>query len=327
MTAGSAAPGRADSGRTAGGNIDPAHTGPALPGYLALAGTVVIWAAFALSARSLAASSLTAADGALLRYGVPLLVLAPTLWNRRRMFRSLRWGPALKIVCGAGVPYFLVTMWGASLTSAAFVGALIPGLVPLFVSVLMLARGVALPQGTQRAGLALTAVGAFGLVGEHLIPLAPAMVAGCGMLVLSSGLWALYTVGLRETNLDPIAAIGLLCGASLVVTCVLTAAGALPSNIADGTADWFDILSFAAVQGVAVGVLSAYMYAYAIRRVGAQFSALAGSLSPAISTLLAIPLLSEVPSVATWLGILVIMVGVTLANRPARTLTSGRPQH
>lgn len=125
---------------------------PQAEGMLALLVTVSIWAAFALSARALGGSSLLPADAALLRFGVPLVVLFPALWRRRRAIAAVRPGPAVKIVCGAGVPFFLAAMHGGALTSAAFVGSIVPGMVPLFVSVIMIRRGHGAPGARRPPG-------------------------------------------------------------------------------------------------------------------------------------------------------------------------------
>ncbi|MEV6400675.1 DMT family transporter [Streptomyces sp. NPDC051907] len=283
---------------------------------LALALTVTIWAAFALSARALSASSLLPADAALLRFGVPLVVLAPALWRRRRRIAAVRPAAALKIICGAGVPFFLAAMYGGSLTSAAFVGSIVPGMVPLFVSALMVAKGHTAPRGTQTAGLALIAVGVLVLVWRHLLPLDRDVLTGSGVLLVASGLWALYTVGLREVDLDPVGSIGLLCLPSFAVIALLAATGLLPTGIAHAAGG--DIALFLVVQGLGVGLCAGLLYAFAIRRLGAERSSVVGSLSPVAVVLLAMPLLDESPTLAVLIGVPLITSGVVLANRRPR---------
>ncbi|GGZ56333.1 hypothetical protein GCM10010371_14810 [Streptomyces subrutilus] len=292
---------------------------PHTEGLLALLVTVSIWAAFALSARALSASTLLPADAALLRFGVPLLVLLPALWRRRQRIASVRPGPAVKIVCGAGVPFFLAAMHGGALTSAAFVGSIVPGMVPLFVSALMAARGHGLPRGTQRAGLALIAAGVTALVWRHLVPVDTDVLAGTGTLLAASGLWALYTVGLREADLDPVGSIGLLCLPSFAVIGLLVLTGLLPTGLAHAAGS--DIALFLVVQGLGVGLCAGLLYAVAIRRLGAERSAAVGSLSPVLVVLLAVPLLGEAPTPAVLAGVPLITAGVVLAHRRA----GGRP--
>ncbi|GAA4893779.1 DMT family transporter [Streptomyces coeruleoprunus] len=303
---------------------------PHAVGMAALLLTVSIWAAFALSARALSTSTLLPADAALLRFGVPLVVLAPALWRRRRALAAVRPGAAAKIVCGAGVPFFLAAMYGGALTSAAFVGSIVPGMVPLFVSALMVARGARLPRGTQGAGLVLIAAGVVALVWRYAVPFDADVMLGSGTLLVASGLWALYTVGLREVNLDPVGSIGLLCLPSFAVIALLVAVGVLPTGLAH--AEGGDVLLFLVVQGLGVGLCAGLLYAFAIRRLGAERSSVVGSLSPVAVVLLAIPLLGERPTLAVLVGVPLITAGVVLANRrrgtppqPARPAASAVP--
>ncbi|MFG3496928.1 DMT family transporter [Streptomyces sp. NPDC047928] len=301
--------------RSAGSGPSP-HTA----GMAALLLTVAIWAAFALSARALSASTLLPADAALLRFGLPPLLLAPALWRRRRALAAVRPGAAAKIVCGAGVPFFLAAMYGGSLTSAAFVGAIVPGMVPLFVSALMVARGGRVPRGTRAGGLVLIAAGVVTLVGRYVTALDADVLLGSGTLLLASGLWALYTVGLKEVDLDPVGSIGLLCLPSFAVIGLLVLTGVLPTGFAHAAAG--DIALFLVVQGLGVGLCAGLLYAFAIRRLGAERSSVVGSLSPVAVVLLAVPLLDESPTLAVLVGVPLITTGVVLANRRPRTEVS-----
>ncbi|WP_251055656.1 DMT family transporter [Streptomyces sp. ISL-66] len=294
---------------------------PQALGMPALLVTVAIWAAFALSARALSASSLRPADAALLRFGVPVLVLAPALWRRRRRIAAVRPATAAKIICGAGLPFFLAAMYGGSLTSAAFVGSLIPGMVPLFVCALMVAGGRGAPRGTQAVGLALIAVGVVALVWHHVVPLDTGVLAGAGILLAASGLWALYTVGLKEVDLDPVGSIGLLCLPSFAAMALLVLTGVLPTGLASAAGS--DILLFLLVQGLGVGLCAGLLYAFAIRRLGAERSSVIGSLSPVAVVLLAVPLLDESPTLSVLVGVPLITAGVVLANRRSRPRSSG----
>ncbi|UQX03825.1 DMT family transporter [Streptomyces sp. RerS4] len=301
----------------------PDASGPRSRALAALFVTVAIWAGFALSARALGSSTLLPADAALLRFGVPLLVLLPALWRRRRRIAAVRPGPAVKIICGAGVPFFLAAMHGGALTSAAFVGSIVPGMVPLFVAVIMAARGKGLPRGTQPVGLALIAAGVAALVWRYVVPVDTDVLQGAGTLLVASGLWALYTVGLRDVDLDPIGSIGLLCLPSFAVIGLLALTGVLPTGLAHAAGS--DIALFLVVQGLGVGLAAGLLYAFAIRGLGAERASVVGSLSPVAVVLLAVPLLGEKPTVAVLLGVPLITLGVVLANRRPRTPAPARP--
>ncbi|MEY9874933.1 drug/metabolite transporter (DMT)-like permease [Streptacidiphilus sp. MAP12-33] len=285
-------------------------------GVAALLATVCLWSAFALSDRALAVSSLRPADAALIRFGLPALVLAPALWRRRGQFTraaGLRWAPALKIVLGGGIPFYLAATYGGALTSAAFVGALVPGMVPLFVAALAV-RGGRVPRGLQGAGLGLIGLGALALVGPDLAGVDGRTLAGVGLLLLASGLWAIYTVGLREISLDPVASMGLLCVPTFSVIALLALFGVLPSTLLTH-AEPRDVLVFLLVQGVGTGVCSGLFYATAIRRLGPERCTTVGSLSPVLTAAAAVPLLGERLTLPVLAGTALVAAGVMLANR------------
>ncbi|RAG84518.1 EamA/RhaT family transporter [Streptacidiphilus pinicola] len=304
----------------AAGVLRPAGRGVADPlGVLALVATVCLWSAFALSDRALASSSLRPADAALIRFGLPALVLAPALWRRRDRFTratGLRWAPVAKIVLGGGVPFYLAATYGGALTSAAFVGALVPGMVPLFVAALA-ARGGRVPRGLQAIGLTLIGLGALALVGPDLAGVDGRTLGGVGLLLLASGLWAVYTVGLREISLDPVASMGLLCVPTFVLIAPAGLAGVLPSTLLThpSHAAPRDVLAFLLVQGVGTGICSGLFYATAIRRLGPERCTTVGSLSPVLTAAAAVPLLAEPLTLPVLAGTALVAAGVMLANR------------
>lgn len=291
-------------------------------GAVALAATVCLWSTFALSGRALAFSTLRPADGALLRFGVPALLLAPALWKRRAQFAALRPAPAVKILAGAGVPFYLAATYGGALTSAAFVGALVPGMVPLFAALLGVRR-TPLPKGVQACGLGLIGLGVVALVAPEAAGVDGRTLGGVGLLLLASGLWAVYTVGLRETNLDAVAATGLLCAPTFVGIAVLVLAGALPSTLAHAAPH--DVLVFLLVQGIGTGVCSGLFYTVAVQRLGTARCTSVGSLSPLLTAVTAVPLLDEELTLPVTAGTVLIVTGVVLANRvpSSRSVSAG----
>lgn len=129
-------------------------------------------------------------------------------------------------------------------------------------------------------------------------------------------------MGLKEVRLDPVGSIGLLCVPSFAVMALLVLTGVLPSGLA--SAKGADIALFAVVQGLGVGLCAGLLYAFAIRRLGAERSSVFGSLSPVAVVLLAVPLLHESPTPSVLVGVPVITAGVVLANR-RRAAGAGAP--
>ncbi|MDI6102344.1 DMT family transporter [Actinoplanes sp. NEAU-A12] len=283
-------------------------------GLAAMAVTVVVWAGFALSIRGIGASSLTTMDAALIRFTVPVLLLAPWIPRTLRRLRAERSAVVAGLCVGAGLPYFLVASFGGSLTSAALVGLVIPGTVPVFVALLAY-KIWGLKIGRPQA-VALAAI----LAGVALAGRQPAG-AGTLVLLLAGLIWAVYTLSLRVTVLDPIGTVLVLCLPSACLTAVLIMTGSVPSHLAAGAARPADVVLYLVVQGVGVGVLAALCYPIAIRCLGSRAAASLGALSPVVTAVAAVPLLGEP---FTGAGAFALVVGGVVAFN---LLAGGTAQH
>ncbi|MFC4072775.1 DMT family transporter [Actinoplanes subglobosus] len=253
-------------------------------GLAAMAVTVVVWAGFALSVRGIGASTLTTADAALIRFTVPLLVLAPWIPRTLRRLRDEQPVVLAGLCVGAGLPYFLVAAAGGRLTSAALVGLVIPGTVPVFVTLLaytLWGWRIRLPQ--------LAALG--GIVAGVAVAGGEPPGSGTLVLLLAGLIWAVYTLSLRVTLLDPLGTVIVLCLPSSLLTALLITTGTASSTLP--TARPADVALYLIVQGLGVGVLAAVCYPIAIRRLGSRTAATLGALSPVLTALAAVPLLGE----------------------------------
>lgn len=211
----------------------------------------------------------------------------------------------------AGLPHFLLSALGGSLTSAALVGLLLPGSVPLFVALILAARHGA-RIGRQR-GLALVAI-VLGVAATALLTTSAATTAGIAVLLTAGCAWAIYTIALRHTRLDLISLVLLVCLPSGLIAGALGLTGVLPSQLLPGTAPLGDVALFAALQGVGTGILSTLSYAYAVRRLGSGIPAATGAVSPVLTTLLAVPLFGEPITAGTTVALTCIVGGVLLFN-------------
>lgn len=281
-------------------------------GWLTMGLTLVIWASFSLSIRAIGASTLTPSDVALIRFLVPALLLAPFVASRLRTLKRLPLKCWAMISLGAGLPFFLIASMGGRFTSAAHVSALIAGTTPIsFALVGWLLWREPVPAARLKrlalivAGVALMVLG-FGTQSSQVL-------VGMGVLLLASLLWGTYTHGLRLAGIDPLAGVMVVTYPSLLLLAGLSGAGLLESRLA--AAPMRDILVFAAVQGIGVGVFSTLLYGLAIRMLGPQKCAMVGALAPVLATLMAVPLLGETPSLLTACGVVVVSLGVVLAVR------------
>ena len=296
----------------------PAAGRPARPGvgYAAMAVTVAVWAGFALSLRGISSSRLQVADVALLRFGVPTLLLLPLLPSRWAALRRVPAGAAGALLLGAGVPFFFTATAGGALTSAAAVGTLVPGLVPAFTALGRRGRPAGVRGRRGGVAVALVVVGVLVLVVPGIAAGTRGVLAGAALLVAASGLWAAYTGALARIGLDAVGCALLLCLPSTVVVAVLLATRAVPSSLA--TARFGDLLPFLLVQGLGVGFLAALTYPVAVQSLGPQRAAVLGTMSPVVVAVLAVPLLGEGLGPATAGGVALVTAGVLLAQAAPR---------
>jgi drug/metabolite transporter (DMT)-like permease len=273
-----------------------------------------VWAAFALSVRAISGSGLKPADVALLRFGVPALIFLPLLPTRWRAIVRMTPTHAVLILLGAGLPFFFAASYGGSKSSAAYVGTLISGTVPIFVAlitVLVYRRG---PGRRGYLGVALVAMGAVALLWKSLTAFDSGMLVGAAVLIGASLLWAIYTLCLRSISLDAIGCTILLSVPSFLILVALVFSGAVPSNLAHVTLH--QVLPFLVAQGLGVGVVASLAYRHAIGSIGADRSSMLGSLSPVVAALAAVPLLGERIETFTLAGIALITAGVICASAP-----------
>ncbi|GGR93682.1 DMT family transporter [Deinococcus sedimenti] len=283
----------------------------ALLGWAALAVTVLIWAAFALTIRAIGHSPLTPGDVALIRFLIPAALLLPLLPSRLPALRRVPVHAALMIMAGAGLPFFLIAAAGGASTSAAHVSALVAGTTPLSVVLLGFLLFRDRVRAAQWPGLGLILLGILLLVlGLGATGISPA--TGTALLLAASLLWGGYTLGLRRAALDPLAAAMLVTYPSLLVLAPLLLSGTLPSHLTQVPGP--SLLPFIAVQGLGVGVVASLTYPYALKHLGALRCATVGALAPVLATLLALPLLGEQPTLTSAIGVAIITAGVLAFN-------------
>ncbi|MFE2944284.1 DMT family transporter [Streptomyces sp. NPDC059255] len=279
-----------------------------LVGTAALAAAVVLWSSFALTVRGISSSSLTPIDVALLRFATPVVILAPWIPRTVRALRGEKISVLLLLGIG-GLPHFLLSALGGRLTSAALVGLLIPGTVPLFVAAILFLRWR--ERISTRHLIALAAI-ITGIAATALQTTSSATTAGIGILLTAGCAWAVYTIGLRQTGMGLTGVVLTVCTPATIAAALLAGSAAMPSHLMTGTADMSDVLLFIVLQGIGTGLLSTLCYAYAVRTVGADVAAAAGAVSPVLTALAAIPLFGEpiTPGVSAALTLIVTSVAV-----------------
>jgi drug/metabolite transporter (DMT)-like permease len=256
-------------------------------------------------------TSLDAWDIPALRFGVAGLVLSPILMRRGLALDRLGWLGLGGLIVGTGAPYALVVAVGLRFAPAYDAGALNPGCMPLFVALIAIIVLREKPSKVQKIGLSLILSGAVIIFGWHHTAWSILRSFGDLLFLVASLLTACYTVIFRQSKLDPIHVAAVVSSGSLVVYApiyvVLHGAHLAGVPLTEFTVQVI-------FQGIVVTIISQVLYGRAVLILGASGGSAFGALVPALSALLAIPLLREWPTASGWGGIILISAGVYLAS-------------
>lgn len=296
---------------------------PALPaiepgrwlGAAAALATVLLWAAGLVATRFGVTGSLSFWDVIFLRLALPAVLLMPILLRFARTQSGTSTSGSrpfwvVVMILGAGLPFMLIGSGGMVFAPAAHAGALMPGSMPLFAAffaVLLLGESF---NTQRRLGTLLMLLGAIAVGGWQVVQGDSQTWRGDLMFVCAGAMWACYTIGLKKTGIGAWHAAALVYVASFAVYTPVYLLW-LDSRLL--TAPLFEI-GVQVAQSVGSGLLSMAAYSFAVRLLGAAPAAAFGALTPAITALLAIPLLGEWPETVTWIGIGAVSLGVALAN-------------
>lgn len=281
-----------------------------LIGSAAALATVLIWAGWVVATRY-AAQTLDISAVALLRFGVPALVLAPVWWRTGLLPRGPSRFVLFAMVAGSGAPFFVIVAFGLRFAPAAEAGPLLPGTMPLFVAILSYVFDRDRPSLLRKAGFALIAAGIAVIVGYEIA--AGVRAAGPGhFLVLTGALfWAVYTVAFRRSGLSAFEGAAVIAAWSMILVLPF---GIVPLLAAIAHGRGGEVAVQALVQGGLSGVVAVVLFGVAILRLGASRAAAFAALIPVLAGMLAIPVLGEIPSGAALVGIAATSVGVALAS-------------
>jgi drug/metabolite transporter (DMT)-like permease len=272
---------------------------------------VSIWAGWSAMTRLAVTTSLDAWDIPALRFGVAGLLLWPMVLRRGLALDRLGWLGLAGLIVGTGAPYALVVAVGLRFAPAYDAGALNPGCMPLFVALLAAIVLGEKPATAQTMGLSLILSGTLLMIGWHGTAWSLSRSIGDMLFLVASFLTAGYTVIMRQSKLDPIHVAALVSTGSLVIYAPLYV-GIRGWHLAQ--APVADLTVQMLFQGIVVTIISLVLYGRAVLILGASGGSAFGAFVPALSAVLAIPLLGEWPTRSGWIGIALISAGVYLTS-------------
>ena len=285
-----------------------------LIGWMAAGAMVLIATGWQLVTRAGVRSALAPWDVALLRYTVPALLLAPVWWRCGLVPAAVpRWRLAA-IVAGAGLPFGLLAMAGASLAPAAHMGALLPGTSPLLIAAFSAILFGVLPGKARTWGLALLTAGL-------VLITVPGWASGAAhwrgdvLFLTAALLWAVYTLALRGCDLGPWESAAVISAWSGMGVLVLWIAAFATGRSLLLQASPAQIAMQALWQGCLAGIAGLAVFATAVKHLGPGATSAVGALVPALVAVGGWLLLDEPLSQLGWAGVAAVAAGAWMASR------------
>jgi len=289
----------------------PSFLTPTRRGILWALLAISIWSGWIVTTRYGVKTPMTPLDLTMLRFGSAGLLLAPLLWRKGLGLTRANAKPWALLILGAGAPYIFVAANGFRFAPAAH-GTMIPGSMPVFVVILgALVLGAGVPR-QRLMGLSLVVAGVMLLIGTGLFAPGGGATAGHVLFLACSALWASYTLAAPRTGMDAWHITAVVTGVSAVLILPFFLLGG-QSGI--GQASLGDIAFQVFYQGLMTSIISLYASSRAIELIGPQRTSSFSPLVPVMASLIAIPVLGEIPSATDWAAILMISLGVMLAGR------------
>ena len=278
--------------------------------WLVLLATLLLWSGNWIVARAVR-EEISPGLATVGRLVVVLAILAPFAWRELAQklgdLQRRDWLVLTGLGFTGGGPHLAMQWLGLHYTTAAS-GILYLSTTPIFILLLTLALGEHI-VARQWIGVAISFSGVF-LIATHGEPARLSFNIGDLMALASMMMWAGYTVLLRVRR-DPLEVIELLCMVCIFGACFMT-----PWLIAEGATLRLSPHGALAVLYSAIGsLLLAYVgWSYVVTRLGAARAGVTLHLMPAFGVVLSAIFLSEYPHWFHFVGIALILVGVTLSS-------------
>ncbi|MEJ0017610.1 MAG: DMT family transporter [Acetobacteraceae bacterium] len=272
------------------------------------------------AARAGILAGITPGDLVLLRYLVAGLLLLPVLlYLGIGNLAGIGWGRGAILLLTGGPVFALLQTGGYAYAPLAHGGVIAPAGVTIFSTII---AAVALHERLSRShllGAGLVILGIVLIGCEGLRAASGERIWMGDMLFVASAIpWATFTVLVRYWRLEAVRVITVVSVLSISVT--------LPAYLAVAGTNHLlslpmgELSTQALVQGGVQGILAMLGYTHAIRVLGVSRAVLFPAAVPAVSVLIGIPLLGEIPSMAQWLGLTLVTIGLLAAAGVPRRL-------
>jgi drug/metabolite transporter (DMT)-like permease len=296
--------------------VRKAHRAGLAWGLLAAA----IWAVYSVLARLGVTSGLSPVDMSWLRFAPGALLTLPLMWRWGwRDLAGIGWGRGLLLTLLAGPGFALLFMTGFTLAPLAH-GAVVA------------------PAGQMLAGLGLSAwlahqpLSRESLVGAGFVLLGLLFMGGDSLLHGEGGTtllgdllfavagfcWGLFGTLSRRWKVDPLRVTVVVVVMSFLIITPPYLALADLSRLANAGIGMLTLQLLS--QGLGAGLVAVLAYSRAAALLGSGRAAFFGAMVPGAASLLAIPVLGEVPTALQAMGIASVVIGLLIAFGAVRLL-------
>lgn len=307
------------SSPSASRTLSPAAAGLAW-GLLAAA----IWSVYTVLARLGIKSGLTPLDMTLLRFAPGALVMLPFVWRwGLRDLAGIGWPRGLVLAALSGPAFSLLMMTGfahAPLAHGAVIAPACQMLAGIGLSA-WLARAPATRETV--AGAVLVLLGLAFMGGDALLH------GGGGSVLLGDALfaaagcsWGLFGALSRRWQVDPVRVTGVAVLLSMAMFAPIYWAVADPRGLLAAAPGF--VAMQAVAHGLGAGLVAVLAYSRAALLLGPGRAAFFGAMVPGAASLLAIPVLDEIPTGLQVAGLLAVVAGLLLAFGAVRVLLEWR---
>lgn len=249
------------------------------------------------------------------RFGGGALVFAPIILRQGERLPAAAWQEGLLLCFLWGLPFVLLVALGLRLTSATQAASVAPAAIPVFAGIVgRIALGER--QGSARClGYGAIVLGLICLIGAGAALRGVPNPLGIAALLGAALLWAVYTIVFRRSGLSAMQAAALSCTWSAILFLpVYLFLGLSRLELASPSELVFQVI----YQGIFMSCLAVVAFNRAVALLGPSAATAIIALLPMVASLLAIPVLGEMPLPAQWVAIIVIGMGVCLAaKRPS----------
>lgn len=276
--------------------------------------TMLVWSGWNVMSRLGVTQALSVYDVVFLRFIVAGLLALPIFVRAWPRLRNIRWYWLFVMITGSGAPYVLLASYGFK-TAPASHGTLIPGVMLLcvaIVSAIWLKESFNLLRITGYVLIAATVIFRF-------------ITHSNGMAYLIADLWfllsgiifAAYTLANKHTGIWPLDALALVAVGSMVGFC-------LPYGLLAhehlASLPFMPSVMQMVYQGVVVSFFAFFCYNKAITLIGPSRTSAFAAAIPVLTTLVAMPVLGEMPTTNDWWFVGLLSVGVLLSTGVLRRL-------